>query len=76
MSGPTPGNPLDVCGVVVTTCIGNDPRKRIQNLSPFAAVGPKYKESNLIQRHTEAAAMRKERSTTSSQRSLLEDVLL
>jgi hypothetical protein len=31
-SGPTASNPLDVCGVVVATCIGNARKKLMQNL--------------------------------------------
>jgi hypothetical protein len=33
MSGPTASNSLDVCGVVVATCIENAPKRQIQNLS-------------------------------------------
>jgi hypothetical protein len=40
ISGPTARNPLDVCGAVVATCIGNAPKRRIQNLGRFAAIVP------------------------------------
>jgi hypothetical protein len=55
MSGPTTGNPLGVCGAVVATCIGKAMKRRIQNLSRAAAI-----DRNLIKRHIEAAAMRKQ----------------
>jgi hypothetical protein len=68
ISAPTANNPHDVCGAVVGTCIGNALRRQIQDLRRAAAIAPKYKERNLIQRYTEAAVMRKEKGTTSSQR--------
>jgi hypothetical protein len=60
MSGPPASNPLDVCGAVVAACIRNALRRQIQNLRRDAVIASLYKERNLIQRHTEAAAMRKE----------------
>jgi hypothetical protein len=40
MSGPTASNPLDVRCVVVATCTGNAPKRRIQNLRRDAAIAP------------------------------------
>jgi hypothetical protein len=40
MSGPNESNPLDDCGAVVATCMGNAPKRRVQNLRPVAAVAP------------------------------------
>jgi hypothetical protein len=44
---------------MVTTSIGNVLKRQIQNLRRAAAIVP-WEERILIQRHTEAAAMRKE----------------
>jgi hypothetical protein len=38
MSGPAASDPLDVCGAVVATCIGNAPKRRIQNLCWVATI--------------------------------------
>jgi hypothetical protein len=58
MSRPAASNPLDVCGVVVATCIGNAPKRRIQNVRRVTAIASKYVERNLNQRQIEDEATR------------------
>jgi hypothetical protein len=75
MSGPTASNPLDVCGVVVATCIGNDLKTTPRCCNCILIEVEKPHPA-----HTEAAAMRKENCkgeehTTNSQWTLWEDVL-
>jgi hypothetical protein len=40
MFGPTASELLDVCGAVVATCIGNAPKRRIQNIRRAASIAP------------------------------------
>jgi hypothetical protein len=73
MSDPTADNLPHVNGAVVATYIGYGLERQKQNLRRAAATAPQ--EERNIQSHAEAAAMRKEKSTTSSRGILREYVL-
>jgi hypothetical protein len=80
MSRPIASNPLDVCGVVVATRIGNALKRHIQNLRRVAAIAPcrrRDTSSSVISRmQPRERRTAKEKSTTSSQGIPWEDVLL
>jgi hypothetical protein len=79
MSRPIASNPLDVCGIVVATCIGSALKRQIQNLCRTAATASKEKEtsSSIILRLQPCERRNaKENSTTSSQEIPWEDILL
>jgi hypothetical protein len=80
MPGPTASSPIDVCGVVVATFIGNAPTKKNTGSAPSCCNCSLVEGENLIQRHIEDAAMRKrntkEKSTRTIQGILREEILL
>jgi hypothetical protein len=80
MSRLAVSNSLIVCGVVVATFIGNAPKRRIQNLRRDAAIAPSRRRetsSSIISRVQPCERRTaKEKSTTSSQGILWEDILL
>jgi hypothetical protein len=79
MSGSTASNPLDVCGVEVATCTGNAPKSEYRIYVVLLQLRPSRRRetsSGVIPRmQPREKRTAKEKSKTSSQGTLWEDVL-
>jgi hypothetical protein len=60
---------------MMTTCIGNALKRRVQNLRRDVVIAPWWKERIITQRHTEATANRKENSKGEQHNELPRDSL-